>query len=140
MTDHDDSAFARENHWRSLEGRSPAPPQPDPLRDRCKKFLASIEARRPTHQQSTFVLLQTQIVDDLMAFVREERQRALAPGVEGVVRDALKPFTDFMAGGSFNKIPDDVPLTVGSSMARRQITAGHLRKLAAAIVGPGGDQ
>lgn len=113
------------------------PDQPDPLRDRCKKLLATFETRRPTHQQNSFVLLQTRNVDDLMAFVREERQRALAPEVEGAVQDAFKPFADFMAGGSFDKIPDDMPLTAGSSIARRQITAGQLRKLAAAIVGPG---
>lgn len=114
--------------------------QSDPLRDRCKKLLATIEARRPTHQQSTSVLLQIQNVGDLMAFVREERMRALGPGVEGAVQTAFQPFADFMASGSFDKIPDDMPLTAGSMLARRQVTAGHFRKLAAAIIGPGGGQ
>lgn len=116
------------------------PDQIDPLRDRCKKLLVTFEGRRPTHQQNSFVLLQTQNVDDLMAFVRAERMRALGPGVEGAVQTAFQPFADFMAGGSFDKIPDDMPLTAGSSIARRQITAGHFRKLATAIAGPGGDR
>lgn len=49
------------------------------------------------------------------------------------VAAAFKPFADFMAGGSFDKLPVDFRLTTGSSMARRQLTAGDLRKLADAI-------
>lgn len=113
--------------------------KPDPLRDRCKALLVTFEERRPTHQQNSFVLLQTQNVDDLMAFVRAERMRALGPGVEGAVQTAFEPFVKFMTGNGFDKLSDDTPLTAGTYMASRQLTVGHFRKLATAIAGPGGE-
>lgn len=60
--------------------------QPDPLRDRCKKLLVMFEERRPIHHQNSFVLLQTQNVDDLMAFVRDERKAGeLHTALEAIV-------------------------------------------------------
>jgi hypothetical protein len=55
-------------------------------------------------------------------------------GLKGLsTAEAFKPFADYMAGGSFSALPDGMPLTPGSPMARRQITIGDLRKLAASI-------
>ena len=42
---------------------------------------------------------------------------------------ATKPFTDFASLHSFDKLPDDTPLTQGSRLAARQITAGDFKRL-----------
>lgn len=101
------------------------------LEKRCQEFLLN-----DNKKARTVVIAAREFAD----FVLKEIGLAtpVSPA-SGAVQDAFKPFADFMAGGSFDKIPDDMPLTAGSSIARRQITAGHFRKLAAAITGPGGE-
>lgn len=49
------------------------------------------------------------------------------------VAAAFKPFADFMAGGTFDKLPAEFHITAGSHLARRQVTVNDLRNLAAAI-------
>lgn len=45
--------------------------------------------------------------------------------------DALRPFEEFADGRAFDAMPDHMPITAGSSMARRQLKAGDLRRLLA---------
>ena len=44
------------------------------------------------------------------------------------LRAALKPFADFADTPTFEKLPDDYPMTQGSALARRQVTAGDFKK------------
>lgn len=45
-----------------------------------------------------------------------------------VPREVIQPFVDFIKGPG-EKMPDDMPLTSGSSMARRQVTTGDFQRL-----------
>jgi hypothetical protein len=56
-----------------------------------------------------------------------------APNPSGELLEAAKPFLDFAEGRMFDMLPDSEPMTKGSPLARRQITAGDLRRLKAAI-------
>ena len=49
------------------------------------------------------------------------------------LRDALRPFADFI--GDDTRLPPDMPLTQGSSMARRQVTVADFRAAARALQG-----
>ncbi len=51
------------------------------------------------------------------------------------LRIAAQPFVDFASAGSFNRLPDRLPLTQGSVMARRQVTAGDFKALRRAVQG-----
>jgi hypothetical protein len=66
---------------------------------------------------------------------REEldERKALAARIEEL-EQVLRPFSDF-AAGIHPSIPDDMPLTMGSRMARRQVTAGDFRRAALAQTG-----
>lgn len=44
-------------------------------------------------------------------------------------REAVKPFAEFISGDTNHRLPDDMPLTVGSQMARRQVTVRQFRAL-----------
>lgn len=71
------------------------------------------------------------------AEVQAWNERAFPPGGNAVaMREAFKPFADFMAGNTFSKLPDHFEITHGSALARKQLTAGDLRKLAAALDAP----
>lgn len=54
--------------------------------------------------------------------------------------DALKPFRDYANLPGFDKLPDDMPITQGSRIAARQLTAGDLRALLAALTRPAGER
>ncbi|MFN3314333.1 MAG: hypothetical protein ACK46Q_12820 [Hyphomonas sp.] len=46
---------------------------------------------------------------------------------------ALKPFAEFARASSFDKLPDDTPMTQGSRFARRQVTAGDFKRALTAL-------
>lgn len=46
---------------------------------------------------------------------------------------ALQPFAAFSMASSFEKLPDDLPMTQGSRMAHRQVTAGDFKRARAAL-------
>lgn len=48
---------------------------------------------------------------------------------------ALKPFADFASASSFDRLPDDMPMTMGSKIARRQVTAGDFKAALRALTG-----
>ena len=48
------------------------------------------------------------------------------------LRAAIQPFADFIRGAG-EKLPDNMQLTNGSSMARRQVTAADFKAALAAI-------
>jgi hypothetical protein len=43
--------------------------------------------------------------------------------------EAIKPFADYADTRAFETMPDDFKITQGSSLARKQITAGDFKKL-----------
>lgn len=47
------------------------------------------------------------------------------------LRQAIAPFVEFISNDTNHRLPDDMPLTVGSPMARRQLTVRHFRALQA---------
>lgn len=49
------------------------------------------------------------------------------------LRDALKPFADYANRPGFDKLSDDSPLTQGSSMAAKQVTALDFKRARDAI-------
>ena len=49
------------------------------------------------------------------------------------LEDALRPFADFAAARGFDRLPDHLPMTQGSSMARKQVTAGDFKAAHAAL-------
>lgn len=49
---------------------------------------------------------------------------------------ALKPFADFASARGFDKLPDNAPMTPGSRMAHRQVTAGDFKAAARATKRP----
>lgn len=63
---------------------------------------------------------------------------APAPQPLEYLRTALEPFAAFARASSFDKLPDDLPMTQGSRFARRQITAGDFKRALAAIEQNGG--
>ena len=54
------------------------------------------------------------------------------------LREALEPFAGFARASGFDKLPDDLPMTQGSRLARRQVTAGDFKR-ALAILSQKGD-
>lgn len=44
------------------------------------------------------------------------------------LRAAVKPFAEFAEGPVFKQIPDSMPMTKGSALARRQVTAGDFKR------------
>lgn len=51
--------------------------------------------------------------------------------------DALKPFAEFARGRLFNALPDDMPMTKGSAMARLQVKAEDFKKALSALTKAG---
>lgn len=49
--------------------------------------------------------------------------------------DALAPFAEFARASSFDRLPDTMPMTQGSALARRQVTAGDFKRALRAITG-----
>ena len=47
--------------------------------------------------------------------------------------EALRPFAKFAEAGSFDRLPDDFPMTAGSPLARKQVTAGDFKRARAAL-------
>lgn len=58
------------------------------------------------------------------------------PAPSDGLREALEPFAEFARASSFDKLPDDMPMTQGSRMARRQVTAGDFKRALAALSAP----
>jgi hypothetical protein len=54
------------------------------------------------------------------------------------LRAALEPFAEFARASGLDRMPDDMPMTQGSRMARRQVTAGDFKRALAAL-SKGGD-
>jgi len=49
------------------------------------------------------------------------------------LRAALEPFAEFARASGFSKLPDDLPMTQGSRLARRQVTAGDFKRALATL-------
>lgn len=49
------------------------------------------------------------------------------------VAEALKPFADFASAPSFDRLPDDMPITQGSRLAKKQVTAGDFKRALVAL-------
>lgn len=49
------------------------------------------------------------------------------------LREAFKPFAEYMDGPTFATLPDHLQITPGSSMARAQLVVSHFRNLAHAV-------
>ena len=65
--------------------------------------------------------------------IRQLARAALnAPGHQELV-DALEPFADFVSGPAGKTLPDDMPLTKGSGIARKQLTVADFRRAATAF-------
>lgn len=54
---------------------------------------------------------------------------SLLEEVGGALRKAAKPFVEFSELSGFDRMPADMPISAGSRMAARQLTAGDLRSL-----------
>lgn len=54
---------------------------------------------------------------------------SLLEEVGEALRKAAKPFVEFSELSGFDRMPADMPITAGSRMAARQLTAGDLRSL-----------
>ena len=65
-------------------------------------------------------------------------QPAPAPQPADDLRTALEPFAEFARASGFDRLPDDMPMTQGSRMARRQVTAGDFKRALAALSQKGG--
>lgn len=61
------------------------------------------------------------------------RASQAAPAPSDGLREALEPFAEFARASSFDKLPDDMPMTQGSRFARRQVTAGDFKRALAAL-------
>lgn len=64
--------------------------------------------------------------------MQKERADALAARLKEA-EEALRPFHDFAKASGFDALPDDMPLTQGSRLARRQVTAGDFKRAAALL-------
>lgn len=97
--------------------------------------IPSVENLRKA-STAVYLACEKDVADDISNLLRwaanEIDHLAAKPDEEGV-REAFKPFSDFMAGSTFDKLPDDAKLTNGSSLAWRQLTVGDFKKLRAAI-------
>ncbi len=54
------------------------------------------------------------------------------------LREALKPFADFANGSGAKHFPDNLVITSGSGMARKQLTLGDCHRARAALAPAGG--
>lgn len=63
-------------------------------------------------------------------FAAAERADQLAARVEEL-REALAPFADFIGRVDEQRLPADMPLTLGSPLARRQVTVADFRRAGA---------
>lgn len=61
-----------------------------------------------------------------------EARLAASPDTQGMVLAALEPFAKYASLGMFDKLHDDMPMTQGSSIAARQVTAGDFKRAKAA--------
>lgn len=66
--------------------------------------------------------------------VRYYRKWQEAEARAGRLREALEPFVEFTKAGSFDRLPDNMPMTQGSSIAFRQVTAGDFKRARAAYM------
>lgn len=70
------------------------------------------------------------------ALVEAEARAGRAEAALERMREALEPFVEFTKAGSFDRLPDGMPMTQGSSLAFRQVTAGDFKRARAALQEP----
>lgn len=73
-------------------------------------------------------LLDLKATQDKLAALRDA---ALAEGVR--LKLALAPFAEFAKAPVFDELPNGLPMTQGSPMAHRQVTAGDFKRARAAL-------
>lgn len=125
---------------RAWNTRSAAlPKQSDPSRDSAavQMFMAQlIVAENGSSLNGAITIPKQTLPASVYDAAIAAANRLAAKPVDDGVREAFKPFADFMAGSAFDKLPGEMPLTNGSGMARRQLTVGDFRKLREAIWPP----
>lgn len=82
-----------------------------------------------------------QIERNVQAVREHEHQRANAAEADrdrlaaevARLREVLAPFAEFARADSFDRLPDETPMTQGSRLARKQVTAGDFKRALAAM-------
>ncbi len=109
----------------------PLSPQPgnDEVNEReaAERVLAWVKRRMPPYKGIPF----RDIEAVALLTLAKPAHQADGERVSAVLLEALEPFRQFASG--MDKLPDHVPITNGSSMARSQLMAHHFKALYAAL-------